>query len=124
GGGLAARRFLAGAVGLDTTRVVVHDGSGLSSLNRVSASDFTSLVAYMAEHRHWEAFWETLPEAGNPRGLRRMYRTAAAGNLRAKTGTIENVSALSGLVRASNGERIAFSIIANQVPSTSAAKGI
>src|SRR6185295_6396437 len=72
----------------------------------------------------WEPYWETLPEAGNPHELRRMYQTPAAGNLRAKTGTIEHVSALSGMVRSANGERILFSIIANDLPSTRPAKMI
>lgn len=53
-----------------------------------------------------------------------MYQTAAAGNLRAKTGTIENTSALTGLVRTANGERVLFSIIANDVPSRWGAKRI
>ena len=53
-----------------------------------------------------------------------MYRTRAAGNLRAKTGTIDRASALSGLVRSATGERILFSILANDVPSTNAAKRI
>jgi serine-type D-Ala-D-Ala carboxypeptidase/endopeptidase (penicillin-binding protein 4) len=51
-----------------------------------------------------------------------MERTAAAGNLRAKTGTINRTSALSGLVRGAEGERLHFSILVNDVPSTWAAK--
>src|SRR5690606_41965094 len=57
----------------------------------------------------------TLPEAGAQDGLRRMYRTPAERNLRAKTGTIDRVSALSGYVRSADGERLAFSIISNDV---------
>jgi hypothetical protein len=53
-----------------------------------------------------------------------MYRTAAAGNLRAKTGTIENVSALSGMVRSEDGERLAFSIMVNASPSQTRAKRV
>lgn len=102
----------------------IYDGSGLSVLNRASARSFIQLLDAMADSPMWQAFWSTLPEAGAPGGLRRMYRTAAEGNLRAKTGTINNVSALSGYVRAANGERIAFSIIANNVPSTWRAKRI
>src|SRR5690606_18415040 len=48
----------------------------------------------------------------------------AEGNLRAKTGTIDRVSALSGYVSSSNGERLAFSIISNNVPSTWMAKRV
>ena len=124
GGAGAIGRFMASAPGVDSMRVAIYDGSGLSSLNRVSAADFVAVTRLMAESDRWGSFWETLPEAGDPRGLRRMARTAAAGNLRAKTGTIERVSALSGMVRSVNGERIAFSIISNQVPSTAMAKRI
>jgi LysM repeat protein len=53
-----------------------------------------------------------------------MYRTAAAGNLRAKTGTIEGVSALSGMVRSADGERLAFSIIINDSPSQTRAERV
>ena len=53
-----------------------------------------------------------------------MYRTPAARNLRAKTGTIEGVSALSGVVLSRDGERLAFSIMVNGTPSTSRAKGV
>ena len=122
GGAHAVERFLADA-GVDTSQTAVFDGSGLSPLNRVSAGDFIAVMDHMSRGPLWNDYWATLPEAGNPRELRRMYRTAAAGNLRAKTGTIDRVSALSGMVRSANGERIAFSIIANQVP-TSGAKRI
>ena len=44
-----------------------------------------------------------------------MFRTPAARNLRAKTGTMDGVSALSGIVRSVDGERILFSIVANGV---------
>ena len=43
---------------------------------------------------------------------------------RAKTGTIDHVSALSGYVRAADGERLAFSIMINDIPSTARAKEI
>lgn len=124
GGGRVVESFLADAVGLDTARIRVADGSGLSEENSVSPGDLVAVLGYMAGSDMWEAYWSTLPEAGDRRGLRRMYRTEAAGNLRAKTGTIRGVSALSGVVRARNGERIAFSIVGNGLPSSWAAKRI
>jgi serine-type D-Ala-D-Ala carboxypeptidase/endopeptidase (penicillin-binding protein 4) len=102
----------------------VFDGSGLSVLNRSSAHGLVSLLAIMAGTPMWETYWETLPEAGSPSGLRRMHQTNAQGNLRAKTGTISGVSALSGYVTAANGEHLAFAIISNNVPSTAMAKRI
>jgi serine-type D-Ala-D-Ala carboxypeptidase/endopeptidase (penicillin-binding protein 4) len=102
----------------------IYDGSGLSILNRSSAHGLVSLLAVMAESPMYEKYWETLPEVGAPGGLRRMGGTEAVGNLRAKTGTINRVSALSGYVSAANGERLAFAIISNNVPSTGMAKRI
>jgi serine-type D-Ala-D-Ala carboxypeptidase/endopeptidase (penicillin-binding protein 4) len=104
--------------------IEIYDGSGLSVLNRTSAHGLVSLLSVMAESPMWQTYWETLPEAGSPQGLRRMHQTRAQGNLRAKTGTIDRVSSLSGVVTAANGERLAFAIIANNVPSTAVAKGI
>lgn len=122
GGERAVRHLLEGNGGEAPLRM--HDGSGLSRLDRVSARVTVDLLARMARASVAEAFRASLPEAGDPRGLRRMAGTAAAGNLRAKTGTIRGVSALSGYVRAADGERLAFSIIANGVPSTPQAKRI
>jgi D-alanyl-D-alanine carboxypeptidase/D-alanyl-D-alanine-endopeptidase (penicillin-binding protein 4) len=112
------------ALGVDTAGVVQLDGSGLSPANRVRAGTFVSLLSRVAEGPLWGEFWATLPEAGNRRELARMYRTPAAGNLRAKTGTIEGVSALSGVVQSSDGERLAFSILVNGAPSTARAKRV
>jgi D-alanyl-D-alanine carboxypeptidase/D-alanyl-D-alanine-endopeptidase (penicillin-binding protein 4) len=127
-GGVRAVRYMleceTGADDADLADLVIDDGSGLSVLNRVSAGDMVRLLSYMARSPMWLAYWETLPEAGAPDGLRRMQRTAAERNLRAKTGTIDHVSALSGYVRAANGERLAFSIISNDVPSTWRAKRV
>ncbi len=111
-------------LGVDMSRVVQLDGSGLSSGNRVTASTLVDILDHMAGSPQWNAFWATLPEAGHRRELSRMYSTPAAGNLRAKTGTIEGVSALSGMVKSEDGERLVFSILVNGTPSTSRAKGV
>ncbi len=112
------------AIGADTTGMVQHDGSGLSASNRVSARTFVQLLSAMNESPLWPEYWATLPRAGTRGELGRMYRTAAADNLRAKTGTIEGVSALSGMVRSLDGERLAFSMIVNASPSQTRAKRV
>jgi serine-type D-Ala-D-Ala carboxypeptidase/endopeptidase (penicillin-binding protein 4) len=113
-GGWAVKQLLARA-GVDTAGVHVADGCGLSPLNLASARSFVALLDYMARSPHADLFRESLPVAGEVRRFRRMGGTPAAGNLQAKTGTIERVSALSGYVRAANGERLAFSIISNDI---------
>lgn len=123
-GSRVVQRFLIREIGVPAEEARPVDGSGLSPTNRVSPYAFVRILEHAAASEWWEVFSETLPEAGNWRGLRRMYRSPAAGNLRAKTGTIERVSALSGVVRGERGERFLFSIISNDVPSTGAAKRV
>lgn len=123
-GGARAVEALLGEDSRAVAGVHIDDGSGLSKLNRASARSIVELLAFMDRSPYREHYLQSLPEAAVSRGLRRMQETAAAGNLRAKTGTIDRVSALSGYVRARNGERLAFSILSNGVPSTWRAKRI
>lgn len=119
----AVRRFLQTELGVDPVQVGLVDGSGLSRTNRISARLIVRLLDYMARSSVWEEYYTSLPEAGRSNGLEhRMRGTAAARRLRAKTGTVRHVSALSGYVVSADGERLAFSILANGVPSTARAK--
>jgi len=111
-------------LGMDPGDVVQKDGSGLSAESRVSAGFLVDLLRRMEESPSWPYYWASLPEAGQRRGLRRMYQTPAANNLRAKTGTIQHVSALSGIVHSSDGERLAFSFLVNSTPSPGRAKEV
>jgi D-alanyl-D-alanine carboxypeptidase/D-alanyl-D-alanine-endopeptidase (penicillin-binding protein 4) len=122
GGARAIRSFATGQLGLASDQIQATDGSGLSEGNRASAGAFVQLLSYVAKSPYWEPFMSTLPEAG--RSLRRMYRTPAARNLRAKTGTIDGVSALTGVVGTRDGETLLFSILSNDLASTGAAKRV
>jgi D-alanyl-D-alanine carboxypeptidase/D-alanyl-D-alanine-endopeptidase (penicillin-binding protein 4) len=101
------------------------DGSGLSAFNRTSPNAMVRALVYAHGAPFSKAFHESLPTAGASGGtLRNLFRgTAAAGNLHAKTGYINDVRTLSGYVRAANGELIAFSFLYNG-RSTSAARGV
>ena len=120
-GGRVVRDWLVDA-GVPTTGLRVLDGSGLAPENRISAATLVGAIEATSRGPGWDAFWESLPEAGDRTLNRRMRSTPAAGNLRAKTGTINRVSSLSGMVRSADGERLAFSIIGNQLPSERGAK--
>lgn len=122
GGSRTLSRILAEEMGVPRDDIRIIDGSGLSRDNRSSPAALVQVLDRMGRSPFNEIFASTLPEAGNPRGLRRMYRTDAAGNLRAKTGTIDGVSSLAGVVRSRDGEDLLFAILANDVPSTAAAK--
>ncbi|MCH7564284.1 MAG: D-alanyl-D-alanine carboxypeptidase/D-alanyl-D-alanine-endopeptidase [Gemmatimonadetes bacterium] len=115
GGSRVVMSFLEDQAGIAMAGIEVADGSGLSEGNRLSAAALVSVLEYMSGTDLWDTFLATLPEAGRRGELPRMFRTPAARNLRAKTGTMDGVSALSGMVRSVDGERILFSIVANGV---------
>jgi serine-type D-Ala-D-Ala carboxypeptidase/endopeptidase (penicillin-binding protein 4) len=126
-GGRAVQFFLECERPFDAAGVQFVDGSGLSPLNRMTARTTIHLLDLMTRTDVWEPFLASLPEAASPQGGRhslrgRMGGTAAARNLRAKTGTISNVSSLAGYVTAANGELLAFSIYTNDIPATWQAK--
>jgi D-alanyl-D-alanine carboxypeptidase/D-alanyl-D-alanine-endopeptidase (penicillin-binding protein 4) len=101
------------SLGIDTTRFVMVDGSGLSYHDLLTAEMIVQLLEGMTRQTEvFPLFYESLPIAGFDGTLRnRMKRTPAEGNLRAKTGSLSGVSSLSGYVRTLDGELLAFSMI-------------
>lgn len=90
------------------------DGSGLSTLDRISGRAMIHLLSWSHAAAWGSAFHASLPVAGESELLRnRMRRTPAAGNLHAKTGTTNEVIGLAGYVTAANGEVLAFSFVYN-----------
>ncbi len=107
-------QFLADKVRADSSAVFAADGSGLSTLDRVTPRAMVQLLDYARRAPWGRVFEQSLPVAGQTETLaRRMRRTAAMGNLHAKTGTTDVVTSLAGYVTATNGEDLAFSIIYN-----------
>ena len=111
--------------GIDTTRIQMHDGCGLSPNDMVSPSTTVSVLKAMYRGKYFETFYQSLPIAGVDGSLRnRMKGTAAENNAHAKTGSIEHVSSLSGYVTDRDGEMFVFSMMVNHytVPSSLATK--
>jgi serine-type D-Ala-D-Ala carboxypeptidase/endopeptidase (penicillin-binding protein 4) len=109
----ALQNFLA-AAGVKKGDVLLEEGSGLSRRDIITPNATVALLAFMSRHRFAEDYRNGLPVAGVDGTLQnRMKGTAAAGNARAKTGTLRYVYALSGYVTTAAGERLAFSIMLN-----------
>lgn len=122
--GLEAIKSFLREAGVETGLLVLTDGSGLSRRDLVTAEATLKLLAQMDRHRHAKAFRDALPLAGSEGTLRnRMKGTLAANNLRAKTGTLPTISALSGYVMSATGERLVFSILINNYTSSTGRSG-
>lgn len=93
----------------------MRDGSGLSTVGGMSADNMTGILARMGQERAFPAFYETIPVVGQSGTVRNLARnTAAAGNVRAKSGSIEGVRAYAGYFTAADGELLAFSLMVNR----------
>ena len=97
------------------------DGSGLSRYNYATADLIVAILRRMYDDpRHRDAWVEALAVGGQAGTLQKRFAgTQGEGRVRAKTGAISNVRALSGYVPAANGEQLVFSIIVNNVKATS-----
>jgi D-alanyl-D-alanine carboxypeptidase/D-alanyl-D-alanine-endopeptidase (penicillin-binding protein 4) len=113
--GLAeVERFLA-SLGIPRGAYLMTNGSGLNDANRFSARQTALLLADL-----WRRFAlapefvGSLPVAGRDGTIRwRLEDPEVAGRVRAKTGTLDGVAALSGYAETAAGERLAFALIVN-----------
>jgi PBP4 family serine-type D-alanyl-D-alanine carboxypeptidase len=108
-------------LGLDTTKLAIVDGSGISRYNLLSADQVVQfLTAIYKQPRIFPMFYNSLPIAGIDGTIgRRMTTYPAADNLRAKTGTLIGASCLSGYVQTRDGETLAFSIMMQNFTTSS-----
>lgn len=112
--GAAVVRRTVSALGAEPGRIA--DGSGLSRANRVSPRRVVALLAAMRRSPQGPAFEASLAVAGRSGTLRRRMRgTSAAGNCRAKTGTLRAVSTLAGFCRTRDGHTVAFALMMHGV---------
>jgi serine-type D-Ala-D-Ala carboxypeptidase/endopeptidase (penicillin-binding protein 4) len=106
--------FFSNKVKTDPSALNFADGSGLSTLDRVTPRSMTQLLGYAHKSPWGPWLHASLPVAGNSELLRRRMRnTPAEGNLHAKTGTTNNVIGLAGYVTAADGEVLAFTFLYN-----------
>jgi D-alanyl-D-alanine carboxypeptidase/D-alanyl-D-alanine-endopeptidase (penicillin-binding protein 4) len=100
----------------------IVDGSGLSRRDAVSAEAVLAVLQRMHDPSGGSPFVAALPVAGVDGTLSgRMRNTPAAGNVRAKTGTMSNIRSMAGYVKTRDGETLAFVAIINNFEGPGAA---
>jgi D-alanyl-D-alanine carboxypeptidase/D-alanyl-D-alanine-endopeptidase (penicillin-binding protein 4) len=108
----AIEEFVA-SIGVLPGSVHLVDGSGMSRSNQASPRAITTLLRHMFFHPAATEFAQSLPYSGEDMKSwkRRMAAPPYRGNVFAKTGTLNGVSALSGYAKAVSGKSYAFSIV-------------
>ncbi|TDC51886.1 D-alanyl-D-alanine carboxypeptidase/D-alanyl-D-alanine-endopeptidase [Jiangella ureilytica] len=112
-------------LGLDASGATLLDGSGLARGSAVPATLLTQTLALAAgpDHPELRAVVTGLPVAAFTGTLAdRFGESAAAGLVRAKTGTLTGVSSLAGVVVAADGVGYAFAVLADDVGNTLSAR--
>lgn len=101
-------------LGVQRLGCTFNDGSGLSRRNLVCASTQVQLLRKIYAQPWGREYRSTLAIAAYDGTIRgRMHGTPAANNVTAKTGTLRNVSSLTGYVTTADGELLAFCFMSN-----------
>ncbi|WP_246157644.1 D-alanyl-D-alanine carboxypeptidase/D-alanyl-D-alanine endopeptidase [Catellatospora sichuanensis] len=120
-GAAAAIEQVVTELGLDATQSDLLDGSGMSPKNKISPKVLTGLLVKAAggTDSHLSDFFNGLPVGGwsGTMTLRFAKSKAGFGVVRAKSGTLNGVNSLSGVVQTVDGRLLAFAVLADNVPS-------
>ncbi|MDG4822400.1 D-alanyl-D-alanine carboxypeptidase/D-alanyl-D-alanine-endopeptidase [Asanoa sp. WMMD1127] len=113
-------------LGIPTAGLVLADGSGLSRTDRLTGEAQTALLALAASGKRPELteMFAGLPVATWSGTLEDRFgetadRKAAAGVVRAKTGTLTGNHAMAGMVTTADGRLLAFSVLTDGVTAGS-----
>ena len=107
-------------LGVDTTGMVLMDGSGLSGQNRVSAVTVSQLLLKVKSEPRLKVIYDSLPVSGESGTLIGRYHSTApqaVGLVRAKTGSIRNTVSLAGFATSGDKEYV-FVVLADGVGRT------
>lgn len=97
-------------------RVTLADGSGLSRLDRAAAADVVRFLVGMRHQRGFRTWAAALPVTGRSGTLAyRLRGTKAEAACQAKTGTLHDVSSLSGYCTTGSGRRVVYSMLMNRI---------
>lgn len=111
---LLIKKYLA-IEGIDTSKMILADGSGVSWYNAISPDAIVQILQKQYEKKAtFKRFYESLAIAGVDGTLKN--RMKGIQNVYAKTGSLSGVSNLSGYVRTVDGKLLAFSILCNHFP--------
>jgi len=109
--------------GIESERIKLNDGCGLSRENLVTPRFQTSLLNFLSQRYYFDLFRNTLAISGTDGTLKnRMSALDVRGSIHAKTGTLNGVTTLAGYMTTKSGRNLIFSIFANRVNAVARVK--
>ena len=109
--------------GIESDRIKLNDGCGLSRENLVTPRFQTSLLNFLSQRYYFDLFRNTLAISGTDGTLKnRMSALDVRGSIHAKTGTLNGVTTLAGYMTTKSGRNLIFSIFANRVNAVARVK--
>ena len=105
---------------LQNEDIKIVDGSGVSKNNLMTAKFMGEFLMFRANSENFEGFKNALTTAGEGTLKNRMLYFK--DNLRAKTGTLADTSAMAGYITSRRGKLYAFDIMINGAKTSSADK--
>lgn len=105
-------------LGVDTTGISIHDGSGLSRQDSLPVTALVQVLQRATSDDALAPIVSALPVAGFSGSLMARYADRGdqgRGVVRAKTGTLTGVDALAGYTRDANGTPLVFAVMADHV---------
>jgi PBP4 family serine-type D-alanyl-D-alanine carboxypeptidase len=102
--------------GINSEKIQLSDGCGLSRENLVTPRFQTSLLEFLSKRPYFGLFINTLAVSGTDGTLKnRLSGYEVRGSIHAKTGTLNGVTTLAGYMTTRSGRNLVFSIFANRV---------
>ena len=105
---------------LNSSDIRVVDGSGVSKNNIMTSEFMTEFLTSQAKTGNYEILKNYLPTSGEGTLKNRMLYFK--DNLRAKTGTLSDTSAIAGYITTKKGKTYAFDIMIKDAKTTAAEK--
>lgn len=114
------RKFMRENLGLTDSTLVIHDGCGLCTYNRLSPKALVLTLRYAYQRKNiYNLLYNQLSVAGTDGTLARMMTNhKTRGKIRAKTGTLSHpygISSLAGYCKGSDGHQLAFAIMDSEM---------
>ena len=114
--GTAAVGAFVQKLGVPASQYHLDDGCGLSRENNVSSDALVKILCYNFHGKNKELFMNSLAVAAEDGTFQARFKGSLKGRVFGKSGYVDNVSAVSGYLKARDDRWYVFSILMNNCP--------